>query len=140
SDAEPVGKIFDPAFRGYFSEEAMIALDMGRAYDGGKPPAELKFRDVRIANPSKDKAPRTILGADQKAWFKDQLRRSAATWKIWGNSLGCPDWRADPQNLPAEMTEQRWPSDTYAQIGSTDYGSAYFERKEIYDLVRDAKI
>src|ERR1041384_1293282 len=84
--------------------------------------------------------PRTILGADQKAWFKDQLRKSTATWKIWGNSLGALDWRADPQNLPAEMTKQPWPSDTYAQIGSTDYGSAYFERKEIYDLVRDAKI
>ena len=32
----------------------------------------------------------------------DQLRRSAATWKIWGNSLGTLDLRADPQNLPAD--------------------------------------
>jgi alkaline phosphatase D len=55
SDAEEVGKIYDPSFRGYFSEEAMIALDAGRAFDGGKPPAELQFRDVRISNPSKDK-------------------------------------------------------------------------------------
>ncbi len=71
SDAEEVGKIYDPSFRGYFSEEAMIALDAGRAFDGGKPPAELQFRDVRIPNPSKDKQPRTILGVEQKAWFKD---------------------------------------------------------------------
>jgi alkaline phosphatase D len=140
TDAPDVGKIYDPSFNGMFSEEAMIALDAGRAYGDGKPPNELSFRDARIPNPRKDAAPRTILGADQKAWFKDQLRRSAATWKIWGNSLGCLDQRIDPQNLPAEMTEKRWPSDTYAQIGQTDYGSAYFERKEIYDLVRDAKI
>jgi alkaline phosphatase D len=140
SDAEPVGKIFDPAFRGYFSEEAMIALDMGRAYDGGKPPAELKFRDVRIANPSKDKAPRTILGADQKAWFKDELRRSKATWKIWGNSLGALDHRVDLQNLPAGMAKNPWPADTYGIGRSDDWGAAYAERKEIYDLVRDAKI
>ncbi|HEV7700041.1 MAG TPA: alkaline phosphatase D family protein, partial [Pyrinomonadaceae bacterium] len=140
SDAEPVGKIYDPSFSGYFSEEAMIALDAGRSYDGGKPPAELQFRDVRIPNPSKDKAPRTILGTDQKAWLKDQLRESKATWKIWGNSLGALDHRVDLQNLPAGMAKNPWPADTYGMAGSNDYGAAYAERKEIYDLVRDAKI
>jgi alkaline phosphatase D len=140
SDAEEVGKIYDPAFNGMFSEEAMIALDAGRAFDGGKPPAELHFRDVRISNPSKDKPPRTILGTDQKAWFKKKLRESKATWKIWGNSYGALDHRSDPQNLPAGMVENPWPADTYAMVGSNDYGAAYAERKEIYDLVRDAKI
>ena len=140
TDAEGVGKIYDPAFNGMFSEEAMMALDAGRAFDGGRPPAELHFRDVRIRNPRKETPPRTILGVEQKAWFKDQLRKSTATWKIWGNSLGALDWRSDPQNLPAGMVEKPWPADTYAQFGSNDYGSAYSERKEIYDLVREAKI
>lgn len=140
SDAEEVGKIYDPSFRGYFSEEAMIALDEGRDFDGGKPPAELQFRDVKIPNPSKDKLPRTILGVEQKAWFKDKLRRSTATWKIWGNSLGALDHRVDLQNLPAGMAKNPWPADTYGMAGSNDYGAAYAERKEIYDLVRDAKI
>ena len=140
TDAEGVGNIYDPKFNGMFSEEAMIALDAGRAYDGGKPPAELHFRNARIPNPRKDRPPRTILGAEQKAWFKARLRKSTATWKIWGNSYGALDSRADPQNLPAGMSEQPWPSDTYAQFGSNDYGSAYSERREIYDLVRDARI
>ena len=141
TDASPdVGKIYDPKFNGMFSEEAMIALDAGRAYDGGKPPSELSFRDARIPNPRKDAAPRTILGAEQKAWFKDQLRRSAATWKIWGNSLGAIDQRVDPHNLPAGMREKPWPADTYAMMGSNDYGAAYAERTEIYDLIRDARI
>ena len=140
SDAEEVGKIYDPSFRGYFSEEAMIALDAGRAYDGGKPPSELHFRDVSIPNPSKDKLPRTILGIEQKAWFKDRLRKSKATWKIWGNSLGALDHRVDLQNLPAGMTKNPWSADTYGMAGSNDYGAAYAERKEIYDLVREAKI
>jgi alkaline phosphatase D len=140
SDAEDVGKIYDPSFRGYFSEEAMIALDAGRAFDGGKPPAELRFRDASIPNPSKDKQPRTILGVEQKAWFKDQLRKSKATWKIWGNSLGALDHRVDLQNLPAGMAENPWPADTYGMAGSNDFGAAYAERKEIYDLVREAKI
>lgn len=140
SDAAEVGKIYDPSFGGMFSEEAMIALDAGRDYDGGKPPAELHFRDVRIPNPSKDKLPRTILGVEQKVWFKEKLRKSTATWKIWGNSLGALDHRADLQNLPAEMTKNPWPADTYGMSGSNDYGAAYAERKEIYDLVRDANI
>ena len=140
SDADGIQKIFDPKFGGVFSEEAMIALDAGRAYNGGNPPAELHFRDAKIANPSKDKAPRTILGAEQKAWFKDQLRRSTATWKIWGNSLGACDIRTDPQNLPAEMVETAWPSDTYAISRTDDWGAAYAERGEIYDLIREKGI
>ena len=51
-----VGKIYDPAFNGMFSEEAMIALDAGAPINGGKPPAELRFRDARIPNPRKDSA------------------------------------------------------------------------------------
>src|SRR5215211_7871520 len=140
SDGEDVGKIYDPSFRGYFSEEAMIALDAGRAFDGGKPPAELHFRDARIPNPRKDTPPRTILGVEQKAWFKEKLRRSTATWKIWGNSLGALDHRVDLQNLPAGMAKNAWPADTYGIAGSNDYGAAYAERKEIYDLLQDAKI
>lgn len=140
TDEPDVVKIYDPSFGGMFSEEAMIALDAGRAANGGKPPAELSFRDVRIPNPRKDKAPRTILGAQQKAWFKDRLKRSTATWKVWGNSLGALDSRADPENLPEGMPKVKWPSGTFAQIGSGDYGSTYHERGEIYDLVRNAKI
>ena len=132
-------KLTAPDFNGMFPEDAMIILDGGRSFNGGKPPAELSFGAVRVANPQKDKPPQTILGADQKAWFKDKLRSSTATWKIWGNSLGCLDWRADPQNLPAGLTKQPWPSG-YASLGGGDHGSAYVERKEIYDLVRDERI
>jgi alkaline phosphatase D len=140
SDGEEIAKIYDPTFGGMFSEEAMIALDLGRAYNGGNPPAELHFRDVKIGNPSKDKAPRTILGVEQKAWFKDQLKRSTATWKIWGNSLGAFDIRTDPQNLPPEMVKTPWPADTYAINRTDDWGAAYAERGEIYDLIRSEGI
>jgi alkaline phosphatase D len=140
SDGKEIEKIYDPSFRGYFSEEAMIALDAGRAFDDGKPPAELRFRDTRITNPRKDMLPRTILGVEQKAWFKDQLRKSKATWKIWGNSFGALDHRVDLQNLPSGIVKNPWPSDTYGMANSYDFGAAYAERKEIYDLVRNAKI
>lgn len=140
SDEEAVGNIYDPTFNGMFSEEAMIALDQGRTAGGGQPPATLSFRDAVIDNPRKDRPPRTILGVEQKAWFKETLRSSTATWKVWGNSLGTLDARVDPQNLPAGLLPKTWPSDTYAILRTDDFGAAYAERKEIYDLVRDANI
>jgi alkaline phosphatase D len=121
-------------------ETLMQSLDGGRAFNGGNPPAEVSFGDAHVPNPQKDKPPQTILGATQKAWFKDQLRKSTATWKIWGNSEGALDGRSDPQNLPPGLTKETWPKDTYAAMSPPDYGMAYTERAEIYDLIRDAKI
>ena len=123
-----------------FPEAGMRVLDGGRAFDGGKPPAEIRFNDAHVPNPQRDAPPQTILGAEQKAWFKDKLGKSTAVWKIWGNSEGALDQRADPQNLPAGLTKEPWPKDAYASLGGGDYGTAYRERAEIYDLVRDAKI
>jgi alkaline phosphatase D len=140
SDFEEVGKIFDPGFGGLFSEKAMIALDGGRAADGGHPPDTLRFRDASIANPRKDGPPRSILGPVQKRWFAERLAGSTATWKIWGNSVGALDPRGDPGNLPKDMVGKPWPADDFA-IGTTyDFGTAYHERGEIYDLVRDKRI
>jgi alkaline phosphatase D len=140
TDHEDVGKIYDPAFAGAFSEPAMIALDAGRTANGGNPPATLSFRDGTIPNPRRDSEPRTILGVEQKAWFKDQLKRSTATWKIWANSLGALDIRIDPEHIPTSMVEKKWPANTFGILRTDEWGAAYHERGEIYDLVRDAKI
>jgi alkaline phosphatase D len=134
-----IGK-FGPEFPGMFPEDAARILDGGRAFDGGNPPAEVTFNDARVPNPRREAPPQTILGAEQKAWFKDRLRRSKATWKIWGNSQGTLDSRSDPQNLPPGLTEEAWPATTFALMSAGDYGTAYAERAEIYDLVRDSKI
>ena len=140
SNDDSIGKIFDPAFAGAFSEPAMIALDEGRAANGGNPPATLSFRDGTIPNPRKNSEPRTILGTKQKAWFKDQLKRSTATWKIWANSWGALDNRIDPENIPTSMVEKKWPANTFGVLRTDDWGATYHERGEIYDLIRDAKI
>jgi alkaline phosphatase D len=134
------GKLGGDEFIGMFPEDAFQALDGGRAVNGGNPPAEIRFNDAHVANPRRQAPPQSILGATQKAWFKDRLRRSTATWKVWGNSLGALDKRVDPQNLPAGLTKETWPKDRYASLGGGDYGTAYWERTEIYDHVRDAKI
>jgi alkaline phosphatase D len=131
---------FGPEFGGMVPEDAVQILDGGRAFNGGAPPSQISFNGAHVANPQKDAPPQTILGVTQKAWFKDQLRKSTATWKIWGNSEGAPDWRSDPQNLPSGLTKETWPKTTYAVMNLGDYGAAYRERAEIYDLVRDQKI
>jgi alkaline phosphatase D len=140
SDGEEVGKLYDPAFAGAFSEPVMMALDAGRTANGGNPPATLSFRDATIPNPRKDMEPRTILGAEQKAWFKDQLKRSTATWKIWANSLGALDIRIDPENIPTSMVNKSWPANSFGILRTDEWGAAYHERGEIYDLIRDEKI
>ena len=115
-------------------EEAMVILDAGRSFGGGSPPATIRYGDVEIPNYLRTAAPQTILGAEQKAWLLDKLEGSRATWKIWGNTLGTLDWRADPQNLPEGMGKP-WPGAGFAGFGGGDHGSAYVERAEIYDHV-----
>ena len=127
-------------YGGMFPDDAMQVLDGGRAFNGGNPPAEIHFQEQSIPNPQRQAPPQTILGAEQKAWLKDQLKRATATWKIWGLSTGALDWRADPENLPAGLTKKPWPKGRFANLGGGDHGSAWVERGEIYDLIRDAKI
>jgi alkaline phosphatase D len=129
-------KVFsNPDFPEFFPQEAMEILDAGRAYNSGKPPDSIRYGDVQVANFTKNDPPQTILGAEQKTWFFEQLRTSKATWKIWGNTTGTLDFRADPQNLPAGLTKP-WPGAGYAGFGGGDHGSAYVERAEIYDFIR----
>jgi alkaline phosphatase D len=119
-----------------------MQLDSGRDFADGHPPAKLSFGDRSIANFRAGEPPQSMLGAKQKAWFLERLRAADATWKIWGNSLGTPDWRVDPQNMPATMlpsSKKPW-TDGYAVLSNGDWGGIYHERGEIFDAVRDAGI
>lgn len=116
--------------------EVTEMLDAGRAYGGGKPPAEIRVGDKAIPNFRKDAAPVTMLGATQKAWFLKTLKASSATWKVWGATNGTLEMRADYQNLPAGLTKP-WPGKGYADGGGGDWSGCYAERGEIYDFVRD---
>ncbi len=136
-----LGKLGGDEFADMAPESLMQILDGGRAFNGGNPPEEVRFNDAHVPNPQRNAPPQTILGAEQKAWFKDKLKSSTAAWKIWANSQGALDSRADPQNLPPGLTKEAWPKDGgYANMGAADFGKAYVERAEIYNLVRDAKI
>jgi alkaline phosphatase D len=135
-----LGKLGGDEFIGMFPESGMRVLDGGRAFNGGNPPAEIGFNDAHVPNPQRNAPPQTILGVEQRAWLKNKLKSSSATWKIWANSQGTLDHRADPQNLPPGLTKEPWPANEYASAGGGDYGTAFMERAEIYNTVRDAKV
>jgi alkaline phosphatase D len=130
-------------FPGLMPQEVLDILDAGSTYNGGHPPATIKYGSTEITNFRKDQPPTTILGAEQKAWFLERLQKSKATWKIWGDTVATLDMRADPQNLPAGLTIA-WPGAGYAgfdaSTGAGDHSTAYVERGEIYDFVRDQGI
>lgn len=121
-------------FPDFIPEEAVAILDAGRAYNGGQPPDTIRLADTEIPNFRKDSPPQTIFGAEQKRWFLARLQRSTATWKLWGDTEGTLEWRADLQNLPVEL-KKGW-AGGYANMASQDHSNAFTERAEIYDFVR----
>lgn len=131
----PEAKAFSSKdFPEFVPAEVMEILDAGRAHNQGRPPATIRYGDVEVPNFRKDQPVQTVLGAEQLAWFLEQLRTSSATWKIWGNTAGTLDMRADPQNLPEGLTKP-WPGAGYATFAMGDPSSVYMERAEIYDFV-----
>lgn len=122
-----------------FPQDAMEVLDGGRALAGGAPD-KIVVGDRSIPNFRKDEPPYTVLGREQKAWWKRTMAASKATWKVWGATNGTLDWRADPRNLPPGLAKTPWPGTSYACLGGGDIGSAYHERAELYDFVRDNRI
>lgn len=135
-EVDPLGP---DEFPNFFPQEASEILDAGRTYNGGRPPAEIILGDVKVANFRKDAPPHTVLGRVQKAWLKQTLTASTATWKVWGATNGTLDMRADPQNLPPGLTKP-WLGAGYANFGGGDFSGALTERAELYDLVRDARV
>jgi alkaline phosphatase D len=120
-------------------EEALDILDAGAAYDDGRPPRQIAFGGRRIDNFRKDEPPQSMLSRAQKTWFLRQLSASTAAWKLWGNSVGATDARADLHNLP-QGAAPTWPGAGYGVINNDDWGGYRHERGEILDYIRDRRI
>jgi alkaline phosphatase D len=121
-------------FLDVFPQEAMEILDAGNAHGGGHPPDTIPFGGKHLPNYRKDKAPQSMLGKEQKAWFLEQLRAAKAPWKIWGNSQGSLNARVDMKNLPAEFG--KWPGHDYGMFWIDDWAGYRHEQGEILDFVK----
>ena len=117
------------------SENVVEILDGGKEYQNGEPPNTIRFNNLDLPNPRQHAPPQSILGATQKTWFFENLRASAATWKLWGNSVAMLDWRIDFQNLPNDVGPQ-WPDNGYAQFTDDDWSAYRHERAEILNFIR----
>src|SRR5262249_49640052 len=71
---------FQPAgFPFVVSQDVVEVLDAGRTWNGGQPPATIRFAGAVVPNPRKHSPPQSMLGSTQKDWFLDRLRNSRAT-------------------------------------------------------------
>ncbi len=136
-DRDEAQALVSDDFPEFVPEEAMEILDAGRSWNGGKAPASIRYGNAEVANFARNSPPQTILGFEQKQWFLEHLKNSKATWKVWGNTTATLDMRADPQNIPSNVTRRPWPGASYAGFGGGDHSSAFVERAEIYDFVRE---
>ncbi len=80
----------------------LAPLDIVRTLDAGRNAgvAVLKLKNGDVKNPRAQLPPGTMMGPKQKAWFKETLKRSTATWKIWANSVPAMTLRVDLSNIP----------------------------------------
>jgi alkaline phosphatase D len=117
------------------SQDALTILDAGRSAHGGSPPETVAGAAGVLPNPRCDSPPGTILGARQREWFLERLRRSQAPWKVWGNSVGSLDWRTDLQHLPPSKGAH-WTATGYGVLTEDDWSAYRTERNAILDEVR----
>jgi alkaline phosphatase D len=130
--ADADGSAVSPdAFPMFIDEDTARIIDDGRAANGGKPPATLRFDGKEIPNPGVDQPMQTYLGPKQRAWLIERLTTSQAPWKIWGHSFGTMAWRTDLANLP-EGLGPKWPGTGFGLAN----GGYYAEHAQIYDALR----
>jgi alkaline phosphatase D len=115
----------------FIDEDTARIIDDGRAANGGKPPATLRFAGQDIPNPGFDQPMQTYLGPKQRAWLIGRLTTSKAPWKIWGHSFGTLAWRTDLANLPEGLVP-KWPGTGFALAN----GGYHAEHALIYDELR----
>jgi len=110
------------------SIETVRLLDLGRSADEGKPPATIPGTD--LPNPRFQSPPGSVLGPQQKAWFKEAITASDARWKIWANSFPALTFRLDLGSLFFSGMEN-------SCLGIDGWNGYPSERKELLEFIRD---
>jgi alkaline phosphatase D len=118
--------VFHP--RAGLSLEAVNTIDAGNTANGGDPPATVAgFENRRVDSP-----PGTILGAEQKQWWKDVMAASDATFKVWGNSVPLSRLRLDSTEVDLFAADLVLSADAWDGYPS--------ERRELMTFLRDEGI
>lgn len=113
--------------------ELVKIFDAGKHYNNGSPPETLPFGDGNHLNTARNRDTGTMMGAEQKRWFKQQLTDSKATWKVWGNALPIMSLRMDLAELPF--------GDLHNSVLGTDAWSGFpTEYKELMGYLSDQNV
>ncbi|MGF1455517.1 MAG: alkaline phosphatase D family protein [Alphaproteobacteria bacterium] len=107
-------------------------FDAGRDAEGGNPPETVDLLGHHIPNLRRTSPPGTMLGAGQKAWWKDSMAASTATWRVWASSVPVMPLRLDTGSLLRAL------GDT---VLTTDSWEGYpAERRELTKFLRDRSV
>jgi alkaline phosphatase D len=108
--------------------EHVRLMDLGKTANEGDPPSMLP--DTQVVNPRRLMPRGSVLGPEQKAWFKEVLKASDARWKIWANSFPALPVRLDLGNIMFSGTKN-------ALLGLDGWNGYPSERTELMEFIRD---
>jgi alkaline phosphatase D len=106
SSTQP-GVFFDP--RNALPLQMVNIFDAGKTANGGNPPAEVGgFPNSRRESPAG-----TMLGKPQREWFKESMKRSDATWKLWASPVPIMRMRIQKEGLELLGTDRVMSGDAW---------------------------
>ncbi|HEU4731858.1 MAG TPA: alkaline phosphatase D family protein [Kofleriaceae bacterium] len=122
------GAFFAP--RNALPQLLVDTFDQGATANGGSPPATVgPFPNPRVQSPVG-----TMLGKQQKAWWKSTMQKSDATWKLWGSEVTLMRLRIPALDQPNKP-------DLSPRVVSADAWDGYpTERKELMTFLKDQAI
>jgi alkaline phosphatase D len=104
-------------------------LDAGRTANNNDPPEAVSFLGGAVVFPNvrRGSPAGTMLGKQQKAWWKATMKGSNATWKLWGNEV----------TLMRLKIQQLGPTDVSDRIVAGDSWDGYpTERNELMTFLK----
>lgn len=129
---EPLAAQLGAIERTFVRTEHAALFDAGRTWNGDQPPLSVTVGNREVPNLRRDSPPGTVLGAGQKAWWKSTMAGSAATWKLWANSIPA---------LPVRLDLYDSQPDGHDVILSTDAWDGYpSERRELLGFLEERSI
>ena len=108
-------------------------FDAGKTANGGSPPAAVTLAPgVTFPNPRAGTPAGTMLGKQQKAWWKATMKSSDATWKLWGNEVTLMRMRLAQAGVPELLADR--------VIAGDSWDGYPTERAELMGFLKDSAI
>ncbi|MGD1934871.1 MAG: alkaline phosphatase D family protein [Candidatus Phaeomarinobacter sp.] len=113
--------------------DVVRSLDQCRDADNGTPPPYFEGVKGEVPNPRANEPAASVLGVAQKNWFKQTLTQSAASWKLWANSIPAMPLRLDLSSIPFQGLPD-------VAVGIDAWNGYPGELRELMSFVKDGGI